>query len=88
MRLITIVQRWGMFAVHHERLAGSRLLWTAPNFEVWCKGELPGALYERAANLAMHHAESIGIAAHELRRAGGTPYRLSRGSDTKTKRMF
>nr|CRY94303.1 hypothetical protein [uncultured prokaryote] len=87
-RSITIVQKYGMFAVHHDRIVGSRLLWTAPNFEVWVKGELSGLLYEQAANLAMHHAERIGIAPHELKRAGGTPYRLNRGSDTKTKRMF
>jgi len=88
MRLITIVQRYNMFAVHHERIAGSRLMFVAPNFEVWVKGELPGLLYEQCANLAMHHAQRIGIAPHELRRAGGTPYRLNRSSDTKTKRMF
>lgn len=87
-KLITIVQKYNMFAVHHERLPGSRLLWTAPNFEVWAKGELPGAMYEKAANIAMHHHEANGGKASELRRAGGTPYRLSRPSDTKTRRMF
>lgn len=88
MRLITIVSKYGMLAIHNQRLTGSRLLWTAPNFEVWVKGELPGAMYEKAANLAMHHHEANGGKASELRRAGGTPYRLSRSTDTKTRRMF
>jgi len=93
--VFTIVQKYGMFAVHHERIAGSRLMWTGPRVEFWVKGELDGKMYEKAANLAMHHAELIvdgnGVKvcpAGSLKRAGGTPYKLSRSSDTKTKRMF
>jgi hypothetical protein len=95
MTLITIVSKYGMLAVYHKRLPGSRLLWTGKrqgereaSFEVWATGELPGALYEQAAQLAMHHGEELGIPPSMIHRAGGTPYRLSRTSDTKTKRMF
>ena len=87
MKLITIVQKYDMFAVHHERLAGSRLLWVADRkMEIWVKGPLSGALYEKCANLAMNIAERHGVKPSELRRSGGTPYKLVRSSDTK--RMF
>lgn len=88
MSHITIVQKYDMFAVHHERLSGSRLLWSAPRFEVWVKGTLNARQYEKAANLAMHHYELAGGKAGELKRAGGTPYKLRRSNDTKSRRMF
>jgi len=88
MKLITIESKYDLLSAHEGRLVGSRLMWVAKGFEVWVKGPLPGLLYEQACNLAMSLGEGVGVKPSEIRRAGGTPYKLSRGSDTKSKRMF
>jgi hypothetical protein len=88
MRLITIEVFYETMRVKESKLTGSRIMWVAPGLEVYVKGSLPGIKYEQAANLAMNVAEGMHIPASSLRRVGGTPYKLSRGSDTKSKRMF
>jgi len=88
MRQVTIEVKYEVMRSHEGKLPSARLMWVAPGLEVYCKGALPGIKYEQAANLAMNIAEDMHIPASSLRRAGGTPYRLNRSSDTKSGRLF
>jgi len=89
MMLITIVSKWDVLSVCHYRVKGSRLMWAAPNFEVWVLGPLPGLMYEQACNLALHHGSLAGVKASQLKRVKRENEGPRKSSfDTKTRRMF
>lgn len=50
---ITIEVKDECMKVHYDKLAKSRLVWRAPDLDVFVKGSLAGRKWEQAANLAM-----------------------------------
>lgn len=86
MRLITIVNRYGVLTVEEGRLDDSRREWTAANsIDVYVKGGFTDIEYAQAANLAMNVCLGMNIPAIALKRvvAGKTRVFI-----TEARRMF
>lgn len=74
MMQITIVHTYSGLVVVEERLPRARLVWVAPNLEIYMLNRAytrnkHTRVMEQAGNLAVNYAISIGIKALDVRRA-------------------
>lgn len=68
MRLITIVNRYGVITAHEGLLKGAKEEWVAPGLKVFKKGHYGRKDYESACNLALNIAIDMHIPAISLRK--------------------